>query len=174
LSFPRYFQPNEEELTGIDWHFSKEQIVVSSLSGCIHIVCAKKATVLKSFKILFCKPLTAVKFLRDGSIVTGDVEGYTCFWEPNLGYSINGFKSHSTAVSCFARSPQGEIFVSGGDPILRTIVRTDNPLARKSQITDEGKLFEPFDFMEFYSDFCSCRMGAAHAPSSTMDPLRIS
>eukprot|EP00005_Dracoamoeba_jomungandri_P001621 CAMPEP_0174250046 /NCGR_PEP_ID=MMETSP0439-20130205/343_1 /TAXON_ID=0 /ORGANISM="Stereomyxa ramosa, Strain Chinc5" /LENGTH=552 /DNA_ID=CAMNT_0015330019 /DNA_START=350 /DNA_END=2005 /DNA_ORIENTATION=- len=106
-------------MLSIAWHPTKDEVVTGDSGGSIRKWDVKSARSYSRITVEKTKQgkkakVWAVAVLGDGTIVSGDSDGNTQFWDENTDTLIAGFKSHSADVIAIT-SYEDAVYSSGVD-----------------------------------------------------------
>lgn len=122
----------EGRILSLAWHPSGSVLVAGDSQGCIRCWDVEAGRELLritvgdgSGKEEIC--VWALTVLADGTIVSGDANGNTQFWDGEFGTRIQSFRQHGADVMCLAATPAGSmVFSAGVDHQVAAFQRTDS------------------------------------------------
>ena len=130
VAYVRSFPRIDARLLCTAWHPNCSTLVVGSSDGCLR--CWDSRTTTELLRITLphgAGPQAApcvwsVLVLADGTLVSGDSEGYTSFWDGEHGTMHQSFKAHEADVLALAGTPAGDaVFASGVDSKVALLTR---------------------------------------------------
>ena len=130
VAYVRSFPRIDARLLCTAWHPNRSTLVVGSSDGCLR--CWDSRTTTELLRITLAHgagPQAApcvwsVLVLADGTLVSGDSEGYTSFWDGEHGTMHQSFKAHEADVLALASTPAGDaVFAAGVDSKVALLTR---------------------------------------------------
>lgn len=128
LIYERIFDKQKGRIMCIKWDNTSEMIytgsidtirVWSSVSGhAIHKMTTFRNQIRKD-TIVWCLAVT-----DDNVIISGDSQGFLCFWDPNMGVLIESHESHTADILAVTLShDKNVVYCTGVDPVVRTFCK---------------------------------------------------
>ncbi|XP_014474732.1 PREDICTED: cirhin [Dinoponera quadriceps] len=138
LIYERIFDKQKGRILCIKWDNTGEMIytgsvdtirVWSAVSGhAIHKMTTFRNKI-KRETIVWCLAVT-----DENVIVSGDSQGFLCFWDPNLGVMIESHESHTADILAIALSQdKSVVYCTGVDPVVRTFCKVSLKSSGKFQ-----------------------------------------
>ena len=130
VAYVRSFPRIDARLLCTAWHPNRSTLVVGSSDGCLR--CWDSRTTTELLRITLAHgagPQAApcvwsVLVLADGTLVSGDSEGYTSFWDGEHGTMHQSFKAHEADVLALASTLAGDaVFATGVDSKVALLTR---------------------------------------------------
>ncbi|EFN88628.1 U3 small nucleolar RNA-associated protein 4 homolog [Harpegnathos saltator] len=138
LIYERIFDKQKGRILCIKWDKTGEMLytgstdtvrVWSAVSGhAIHKMTTFRSNNKKE-TIIWCLVVT-----NDNVIVTGDSQGFLCFWDPHMGVMIESHESHAADILAIALShDENVMYCAGVDPIVKTFGKLKQKYSDRSQ-----------------------------------------
>lgn len=138
LIFERIFDKQKGRILCIKWDNTGEMIytgstdtirVWSAISGhAIHKMTTSKNNVRKT-TIVWCLAVT-----DDNIIISGDSQGFLCFWDPHMGVLIESHESHTADILAITLShDMNVVYCAGVDPVVRSFCKVFHKSSGKFQ-----------------------------------------
>jgi len=130
VAYARSFPRIDARLLCTAWHPNRSTLVVGSSDGCLR--CWDSRTTTELLRITLAHgggPQAApcvwsVLVLADGTLVSGDSEGHTSFWDGEHGTMRQSFKAHEADVLALACTPACDaVFAAGVDSKVALLTR---------------------------------------------------
>ncbi|XP_071823607.1 U3 small nucleolar RNA-associated protein 4 homolog isoform X3 [Apostichopus japonicus] len=123
--YERGFQFQKEQIVSLAWHRSGEVIVTGSInnirvwdvaSGQVKQRITTQRLRRRQEVVVWC-----LTILQDFTIVSGDSQGLTQFWDARTGVSLQSFNSHRAGIFALCVSPnERSVYTAGADPRIVT------------------------------------------------------
>lgn len=134
----RIFDKQKGRILCIKWDNTGEMIYTGSpdtirvwnvVSGhAIHKMMTTRTKVRKA-TIIWCLAVT-----DDNIIISGDSQGFLCFWDPHLGVLIESHESHTADILSVTLScEKNMVYCAGVDPVVRSFSKVVLKSSGKSQ-----------------------------------------
>lgn len=128
LIYERIFDKQKGRILCIKWDNTGEMIYTGSIdtvrvwnaiSGhAIHKMTTFRSNIKKS-TIVWCLAVT-----DDNIIISGDSQGFLCFWDPHVGVLIESHESHTADILAITLShDMNVVYGAGVDPVIRSFCR---------------------------------------------------
>ncbi|XP_011647712.1 U3 small nucleolar RNA-associated protein 4 homolog [Pogonomyrmex barbatus] len=128
LIYERIFDKQKGRILCIKWDNTGEMIytgstdtvrVWSAISGhAIHKMTTSRSNIKKS-TIIWCLAVT-----DDNIIISGDSQGFLCFWDPHIGVLIESHESHTADILTITLShDMNVVYCAGVDPVVRSFCK---------------------------------------------------
>lgn len=138
LIYERLFDKQKGRILCIKWDNTGEMIYTGStdtirvwniMSGhAIHKMTTSRSNVRKD-TIVWCLAVT-----DDNVIISGDSDGFLCFWDPHMGVLIESHESHTADILAIALSQDmNTVYCAGIDPVVRSFCKVIVKSNGKSQ-----------------------------------------
>lgn len=138
LIYERIFDKQKGRILCIKWDNTGEMIytgsidtirVWSAVSG--HAV--HKMTTFRN-KIKKETIVWSLAVTDENVIISGDSQGFLCFWDPNIGVLIESHESHTADILAVTLSQdKNTVYCTGVDPVVRTFCKVMPKSSGKSQ-----------------------------------------
>lgn len=108
-------------LLSLAWHPNGSKLVAAGSTGLIHVLDPlsgrELSRITASSRTNSPVSVWSLLVLPDGTLVSGDSDGATQFWDRQFGTLLHRFTQHSADVLALAASPDGGcVFAAGVDP----------------------------------------------------------
>ncbi|XP_012526821.1 U3 small nucleolar RNA-associated protein 4 homolog [Monomorium pharaonis] len=138
LIYERIFDKQKGRIMCIKWDNTGEMIftgsidtirVWSAMSGhAIHKMTTSRNNIKKN-TIIWCLAVT-----DDNVIISGDSQGFLCFWDPQMGIQIESHESHTADILAVTLShDMNVVYCAGVDPVVRSFCKVTLKSSGKPQ-----------------------------------------
>lgn len=138
LIYDRIFDKQKGRILCIKWDNTGKMIytgsidtirIWSSISGhAIHKMTTSRKNIRKD-TIVWCLAVT-----DDNIVISGDSQGFLCFWDPHMGVMLESHESHTADILAVTLSHDMSIvYCAGVDPVIKSFCKVTLKSSGKSQ-----------------------------------------